>query len=116
MAAGASLSEALITEAERTRQPFDPEVTLFLDNSPESSEAGRMFAVTDEGVRVVSEPHVRVPTAVFAFSVYEGLPAIAELVQELQSLRQATIAAYDRHVRRQPGSSLEPHPVASRLT
>ena len=75
-----------------------------------------MFAAAAEDVRVVSSPAVRVPTAVFAFSAYEGLPSIAELVQELQSLRQVTVAAYDRHVRHQPGSSIERYPLASRLT
>lgn len=116
MATGAILPADVITEAERTRQPFDPEVTLFLDYSSESLEARRMFAVANEAVRVVVRTGEGGPIAVFAFSAYEGLPAISELVQELQSLRQATIAAYDRHVRCQPGSSLEPRPLASRLT
>jgi hypothetical protein len=46
---------------------------------------------------------VQAPTAIFAYSAYEGLQGIAEVVQELQSLRRATVVAYERNVRFQPG-------------
>jgi hypothetical protein len=46
---------------------------------------------------------VQAPTAIFAFSAYEELQGIAEVVQELQSPRKATVVAYARNVRFQPG-------------
>ena len=116
VAARAESAEDLIAAAERTRRPFDPEVTLFLADSPESNIARQMFAAVAEDVRVISSPEARMPTAVFAFSAYEGLPAIAELIEELQSLRRATIAAYERHVRHRARASAERRPVSSRQT
>lgn len=100
MASHVASGDALIARAEATRQPFDPEVTLFADDSAASTEARRLLDAASQEYRLLRAEGPRMPTAVFGLAAYEGIAGVRELLRELQLLDDAVQSAYARH---QPG-------------
>lgn len=100
MASDPALGDVLVARAEATREPFDPEITLFLDASVASAEARCLLDAAGEEYRLLQAESQRLPTAVFGLATYEGIAGIHELLRDLQSLDDAVRSAYARH---QPG-------------
>lgn len=90
--------DELIRRANQDRQPFEPEVTLFLNDSAESQKARMLLECSGEKFRAVQANGPRIPAAVFGRASYDGLSGIHELVDELAAFRRAVHEAYDRHV------------------
>jgi len=94
----AASGDELVLLAERSRQPFDPEVTLFADETPESQEAQRLPESAGEEFRTLRATGDRIPSAVFALAAFDGVTGVRELIRELGSFDQAVATAYDRHI------------------
>ena len=98
MAKEPRVRDQLIRQAEAGRQPFEPEVTLFVDESAESKQAYSLLEGSKDPFRTIFSNDPRTPVAVFGHSLYLHLSGIEALVNELRSFDADVRSAYQRHV------------------
>jgi hypothetical protein len=92
--------DQLVALAEEGRQPFDPEVALFVDDSEESQEARRLLDRAGEPYRLLIGNGTDIPAAVFGGVVAERLAGVRGLLRAIASFdatftrarAQATVA------------------------
>lgn len=95
-ASDARTSDALIRQAEEGRKAFEPEVTLFVSDSPESKQAQAVLETSEEPFRTIKSSDPRTPVAIFGFSAYEKLSGIEALVAELSAFDADVQSAYEK--------------------
>ncbi|GEM_PF-4027068 len=107
--------DVLIERAEASRQPLDPEVTLFADDSPPSLEARRLL--DDAGVRFRTLPATgpSIPAVVFGGVEFDRLSGVQELIQGLAAFDTALFGGLRQTLPRRLGARMKPlEPVRGR--
>jgi len=72
-----------VRRAEESREPFDAELVLFVDESEESRQAREALLDAGEEFRTIRASGPRIPAAVFGGVVAERLAGIRGLLQAL---------------------------------
>jgi hypothetical protein len=97
--------DELVRRAEEGRDPFAPEVVLFVDESDESRQAHQVLTEAGEEFRTMPAEGPRIPAVVFGGVVAEKLTGIHDLLRALAAL-DATFASEQTR-----SSSIPSHPA-----
>ena len=81
--AAARRADELMNRAEETRHPFDPELTLFVDESPRSHRAEELLRAAGQQFRVLPATGRHIPALVFGGVVVEHLEGIQRAMTAL---------------------------------
>ncbi|GEM_PF-6619419 len=100
----------LIAVAEESREPFDPEVVLFVDESEESQEARRMLDRAGERYRTLAGSGPDIPAAVCGGIVFSEPTGLEDLLAGLAAFDTAADAALDNLIPRLGNGTLAPVP------
>lgn len=92
----AARRDALIRRAEESRQPFEPEVALFLDGSAESEQVRQMMEAAMIPFRTFTDAGPDIPAAVFGGMCFIGQANIGELVRTLKAIEVVLISNLQR--------------------
>lgn len=78
-------NDDLVALAEGSRRPFDPELALFIDDSPASQQARELLEDAGEEFRTLRLTGPRIPAAVFGGIVAERLSGVEALLRGLRA-------------------------------
>jgi hypothetical protein len=92
----------LVAIAEYSRQPFEPELTLFVDESPDSQQAQAVLQASGQRFRILRASGSGIPALVFAGVVAERLSGVKRAARAL--------AAFDAALARGPSRGYCPPP------
>lgn len=82
----------MIRRAEESRQPFESEVALFVDDSAESERARRAFEEAQISFRTLSATGPDIPAAVFGGMRFVGQANIVELIRTLKAIEDVLVS------------------------
>jgi len=104
----AEWEDTLIERAEASREPLDPEVTLFADDSPPSMDARRLLEGAGVRFRTLSATGPNIPAVVFGGIEFDRLPGVRELIQSLAAFDTALFGGLRQSLPRGLGARLKP--------
>lgn len=102
----AARRDALIRRAEESRQPFEPEVALFLDNATESEQARQMMEAAQIPFRTLPATGPDIPAAAFGDMLFVGTSGTETLIDGLKKFESALLAAVKRTMPERFGAAL----------
>jgi hypothetical protein len=79
----------LVAIAENSRQPFEPELTLFVDESPDSQQAQAVLQASGQRFRILRASGSGIPALVFAGVVAERLSGVKRAARALAAFDAA---------------------------
>jgi hypothetical protein len=79
----------LVAIAEYSRQPFEPELTLFVDESPDSQQAQAVLQASGQRFRILRASGSGIPALVFAGVVAERLSGVKRAARALAAFDAA---------------------------
>ncbi|GEM_PF-3516492 len=89
--AGSASEDELVARAEESREPFSPEVVLFIDDSEESVQARELLVAAGTEFWTLAARGPRTPAMVFGGIVADGLAGVRDLLCALDAFSSAFV-------------------------
>jgi len=83
--------DELVARAEESREPFSPEVVLFVDDSEEIIQARELLVAAGAEYRTIAAHGPRIPAIVFGGIVADGLAGVRDLLCALDAFSSAFV-------------------------